>query len=239
MKLSLGRDNIFKRAGNQSMEIEPVKTYFSSDMKKNNFMIELKKCYQNPHEIFQRVMKVNDLVFINKKNNGDIKGYLFYSFINDQIITINDIMHKLIYNGYAFINEKYRTTGLLQELLLFSTNYFKSVYSETFDQLLFYAVTSNPIAYRSYLNTFNTLKPKPDERISDTDILITKFLREQLLIKNECTGNPFSIRTELPQRYNENMRQTLRAPQLPETQFMHKLHINEQNGDRLLFYWVA
>jgi hypothetical protein len=224
----------------QFIEVSDVIKYFKTDENKRLFLNSLNDCYQNPLEIFSRVSKINNNIFVLKNNeNKAIKGYLFFCDKENAHFDFNDLLTKQIYNGYALINEPYRQTGALKELLLYATNFYIKKYNQKFKQLLFYAVTSNPIALRGYYKIFPTVRPLQNGQISDDDLLIADQLKANLFIEAENNGHPFTFKTNLPQRYVENIRKTFIKSELNELEFLNNLNINEQSGDRFLFYWIT
>lgn len=223
----------------QNIEVSDVRDYFQTAENKKQFLISLTECYQNPLEIFKRVSSVNNNIFVFKDSEKNaIKGYLFFNDKENTLSLINNLLTKQIYNGYALINKSYRQTGALKVLLLFATNFYKKQYIDHYGQLLFYAVTSNPIVLRGYYRMFPSIRPLLSGQIFEDDLLIADRLKANLFIDYENNGHPFALKTSLPQRYAENIRQTFRKSGLKEIKFLEDLNINEQRGDKLLYYWT-
>jgi hypothetical protein len=220
--------------------VEDVISYFGVDINVHLFLESLTLCYQNPTEIFDRIIEVNDTVFILKDLNEEnkIKGYIFYNTKENLEIVVNGILKKCIYNGYALVNEAYRQTGALNDLLLYATQFYVDKYNGSYETLLFYAITSNPIAIRSYYKTFNNIRPLINETLTTEDLVIAENLKSKLFIYTENNGHPFTFKTYLPQRYTEKVRETFINTRIEEVGFLNTLGVDEKSGDRFLFYWT-
>ena len=225
----------------ESIVATSVRDYFQQSHNTQNFLSSLEECYKNSSGLFQRIIAVNDTVFImaDFEYENQIIGYLFYTDRENIEITVNEKLTRCIYNGYAFIKESYRKTGALKNLLLFATDFYKEKYSGGYLQLLFYAVTSNPFALRGYYNVFETARPSQDGLLTQDDLLIAEFLKKRLFIHTDQNQHPFTFKTDLPQRYRENFRKTFNRKDLEEVDFLNQLNIDESNGDRFLFYWTT
>ena len=225
----------------ESIVAARVQDYFQQNHNTQTFIDSLEECYKNPLDLFQRITSVNDTVFVmtDSENENQVIGYLFYTDTENIEITINEELTRCIYNGYAFVNERFRKTGALKNLLLFATDFYKEKYTGSYSQLLFYAVTSNPFALRGYYNVFETARPSQDGLLTQNDLLIAESLKKRLFISTDQDQHPFTFKTNLPQRYQENFRKTLNQSSLDEVKFLDKLNISEGNGDRFLFYWTS
>lgn len=233
------RSNFFMEYLLTEIKIDNVDSYFNQSNNVVLFLQSLNECYLNADEIFQRVITVNNRVFIlSDSKSHQIIGYLFYCDNEYFEVNFKNNPTKCIYNGYALINSAYRQTGALKELLIYSTNYLKQEINGI-ESLMFYAVTSNPIALRSYCNVFNTVRPLRNGQLTDEDKTIAMILKNKLFIETETNGHPFTFKTKLPQRYTDTIRQTLNNSNIEEVTFLKNLNINESNGDRFLFYWTV
>lgn len=223
-----------------NFQVNNVDSYFSETANADLFMQSLTECYQNPTEIFERVLRINNVVFISKDiNSNDIKGYLFYSDTEALELTLENKLTKCIYNGYALINETYRQSGALQELLEYSINSLKQAHKGYYQSLLFYAVTSNPIALRGYYKILKTVRPERNKELTEIDLAVVSYLKDKLFISTEVNGHPFTFKTGLPQRYINSIRQSILKSHIDEVNYLNELGVNESNGDRFLFYWTA
>ena len=203
------------------------------------FLNALTNCYQNPREVLNRILSVNNKVFVSTDtHNNHIKGYLFYNDKANTEINIADKIYKCIYNGYALINEKYRQTGALQELLEYSVACLKELHEKNGYSLLFYAVTSNPIALRGYYRILKDVSPQISKELTDEDLQVWDFLKSQLFVSTATGSVPFVLKTGLPQRYAASMRRTIKTSLVGEIDYLNSLGVNEENGDRFLFYWL-
>ncbi len=217
-----------------------VDSYFNDTVNVDLFLQSLNICYQNPTEIFERVLRINNVVFISKDtNSSNIKGYLFYNDRENLELTIANKLTKCIYNGYALINEPYRQTGALEELLEHSINFLKQKHKDLYKSLLFYAVTSNPIALRGYYKILKTVRPEKNKELTEEDLTVVTYLKDKLFVSTEVNGHPFTFKTELPQRYTNSLRQSITKSHIEEVNYLNKLGVNEINGDRFLFYWIS
>lgn len=220
--------------------VNNVDNYFKQDSNIDSFLKSLTQCYQNPDEIFQRVLSTNNIVFTSiDSDTHQIKGYLFYSDKENVEVTFENNLTKCIYNGYALVNELYRQSGTLHEILLYSTDYIKKSYENSYTTLLFYAVTSNPIALRSYYKIFKTVRPLQNGQLTEEDLMVAATLKSKLFINTKTNGHPFTFKTELPQRYVDSIRKTFVKSNLNEMNFLNSLSIDESSGDRFLFYWIV
>jgi hypothetical protein len=211
-----------------------VSDYFSLEKNKNEFLCSLESCYKNPSDLFKRICFVNNNLIV-LKNELQTIGYLFFSDIENNYFS--DTNSKIIYNGYALIVENFRNSKSLQRLLHFSENYYENKYKNLFSEIIFFAVTSNPIALRAYYKAFTTVKPELNAELENTDLIIVSQLKKILNTTVEESENPFVLRTSLPQRYSENITIEIAKSNINESQILKNLNVDEKKGDRMLFYW--
>ena len=220
--------------------VTTVDSYFRETANADLFLHSLNECYQNPIEIYDRVLCINNIAFISKDtNNNSIKGYLFYNDKEPLELTLANKLTKCIYNGYALINEPYRQTGALQELLEYSIDYLEQIHKNLYQSLLFYAVTSNPIALRGYYKILKTVRPEKGKEPTEEDLAVATYLKDKLFISTEVDRHPFTFKTGLPQRYTSSIRQSILKSHIDEVNYLNELGVNESNGDRFLFYWTS
>lgn len=219
---------------------DTVEHYFSDISNKESFQQSLTDCYQNPQEILDRVLRINCTVFVSQDTTEKcIKGYLFFNDTEKLELNVDGKLTKCIYNGFALVNKRYRQTGALQELIEYSMEFLKKVHNKPNRSLLFYAVTSNPIALRGYYKILLTARPQIDKELNEEDLKVAAYLKDKFFAPTEVNGHPFTFKTGLPQRYTSSVRQTINKSNIDEANYLNRLGINEGNGDRFLFYWTA
>ncbi len=198
----------------------------------------ISQSYRNVAELIDRIYSVNDTAFV-ARNHDKIVGILFFSFEHRTTFLIHAEKFTAIYNGYAVTDLYYRNSGVLQKLIQFATQFFCSRILADDSRLLLYAITSNPYALRAYRKVCPYMEPFEDGSFTDSGRLIARQLKQDLGINRLDGEHPFTFNTSLPQRYSDFEQQNLSNAPDKERLFLRSLGINEQAGDRILFFWLT
>ncbi|OIN60649.1 hypothetical protein [Arsenicibacter rosenii] len=205
---------------------------------KNRLYDLISQSYINVKELIDRIYIVNDIAFV-ARHQETIVGILFYSFGHRNTFYINDEKITAIYNGYAVTDLSYRNNGVLQKLIQFSTTYFCDRIKTDHARLLLYAITSNPFALRAYRKVCPYLEPFENGSFTDNGRQIARQLKQVLGINRQDGKHPFTFNTTLPQRYSDFEQQNLRQAPEKERSFLQALGVDEQAGDRIIFFWLT
>ena len=198
----------------------------------------IRQSYKNVAELIDRIYLVNDTAFV-ARDHDKIVGILFFSFKNCTSFLIRDEKFTAIYNGYAVTDLDYRNSGVLQKLIQFATQFFCSRILADDSRLLLYAITSNPYALRAYRKVCPYMEPFENGSFTENGRLIAHQLKHDLGINRQDGEHPFTFNTSLPQRYSDFEQENLSNAPDKERLFLKALGINEQAGDRIVFFWLT
>lgn len=193
--------------------------------------------YYDINPLLDRIYAVNDIAFVAKEGQT-VVGVLVFSFKNRIKIDIGGHSYTAIYNGFAVTSLHFRNQKIMQQLIVYATKEFNLRINSVSNELLFYAITSNPYALRAYRKISSYMEPFIDGSFSEKGSYLVSLLKGQLGLTVQEDIHPFKFTSSLPQRYSSFEKNNLTNAPVHEKTLLENLNVVEAFGDRVILFWI-
>jgi len=189
--------------------------------------------YVNPDVLLEQEFVKNNHIYLSVSETGQVEAFFMVGW---STVQLEGAIFDCVFLGLSATSPEFKAKGLVSPLY---TRYFSDAQSRadiTGRPVSWWFHTASPIVAGMMWHMMSDIGPSPDGTMSDIKMQLLEAIQAKFgLVNYRDPSAPYVLRRIAKARYDADETARIAARSRRHPSLLTKLHIQEEDGDRMLF----